>query len=179
MSREEREVETSPYEYEPSSDGSMPPSGTADTRSSNADATSPHHPLPADNTGSISHSEEVYRLEWFSALVVMLLLFLCELIVFLLVFQTTPGLIQTGYNFQGLVLQTAMGCSMIWSGVIFYTGIFVFLTEYHNAVGKFLDRFLFLRGRVQPMCLRVVAYSYCVSSLLAVAFFLYPSLQVD
>ena len=184
LSREERDVETSMYEYEPSSDGStlssdgsMPPSGVADTRSANADAASSHDPLPADNTGSISHSEEVCRLGWFLVLVVMLLVTICELIGFLLVDQASPyGSGDTYYfghsfTFQGLALFTAVTCVVIWSAVILYTGFFVFLTEYHKAVGKFLDRYFFLRRRVQPMCLRCFAILYAVCSIVGVGMF--------
>ena len=154
----------------------MPPSTTADTTLSNANATSPHHPLPADNTGSISHSEGVYRLAWFSALVVMLLLFLCELIVFLLIVHTSPPIYQYRVSFHALAIYTVIACIVIWLAVILYAGIFVLLTEYHNAVGKFLDRIPFLRRRFQPMCIRVVAYLYPVSSVLAVAVFVFQLL---
>lgn len=153
----------------------MPPPGVADTRSSNADAT--HDPLPADNTGLDSRSAEVYRLAWFSALVITLLLLICEVIVFLLINQTFLSTgsynIYQGLGFQGLAFYTAMACIMIWAEVTLFTGFFVFLTEYHNAVGKFLDRFLFLRRGVQPMCLRVVVYLYHVTWITGVTYYLY------
>ena len=178
LSREEREVETSPYEHELSSNGSMPPPGVADTRSSNADAT--HDPLPADNTGLDPRSEEVYRLAWFSVLVITLLLLICDVIVFLLINQIfmSAALYTSfqGLSFQGLAFNTAMAYLAICSAVILYTGTFVFLTEYHNAVGNFLKRFLFLQRDVQRMCLRVASYLYCVCCIGLVTFFLVISL---
>ena len=92
LSREEREVETSQSQHEASSGDSMSPTGVADTRFSDADPTSPHLLLLADNTGSISHSQEVFRLEWFSVLVVMLLLSICVLIIFVLDIEANPRL---------------------------------------------------------------------------------------
>ena len=102
----------------------------------------------------------------------MLLVFLCELITFLVIKQTGP---YTGYqdSFYGLAFYTPLACALIWADVTLYTGFFIFLTEYHSAIGKFLDRFLFLRRRVQPMCLRVVAYSYVVGLNSSVALFLF------
>ena len=102
----------------------------------------------------------------------MLLVFLCELIIFLVVQQTGPYRVYL-LTFQGLAFYTVMICVVNWSEMTLYTGFFILLTEYHSAVGKFLDRFLFLRRRVQPMCLRVVAYSWLVGSNLSVALFLF------
>ncbi len=172
LSREEREVETSQYQHEPLSDGSVSPSGVADTRSSNADATSPQYLDLADDSGSISHSQEVYRLEWFLVLVVMLLLVICELIVFFLVLEIHVQ----RFEYQMELFGSALGgfvCS-----VTLYTGFFVVLTEYHSAVGKFLDRFLFLRRRFQPMCLRVVTYSYGVLWVIGMAGTLFLTLFI-
>ena len=152
MSREEQGVETPQHQHQPFSDGSMSPSGVADTTSSNADATSPQSTDLADDSGSISHSQEVYRLEWFWVLVVMSLLLICETIVLFLVLETR------GNGLQIPILEVGMALSGYVFVVITYTGFFVFLTEYHRAVGNFL----FFRRPFQPMCLRVVTYSYAV-----------------
>ena len=104
----------------------------------------------------------------------MLLVFLCELIIFLLNRGIRTFEVSNYFGvFQILAFYIAIICIWIWSVVTFYAGIFIFLTEYHSAVGKFLDRFLFLRRRVQPMCLRVFAYSYVVIWNLSVALYLF------
>ena len=72
-----------------------------------------------------------------------------------------------------LFFMVAMACSAMWFAVTVYTGFFVFLTEYHNAVGKFLDRFLFLPHRVQQISLRVLAYSYGVLWVIGLGLFLF------
>ena len=145
----------------------MSSSVVADTRSSNANATSSHDELQADNTGSIVHSQEVYRLEWFSVLVVMLLLFICELILYFLIFQA-----QTHTYVPYLFMSAGEACLVIWFSVTVYTVFFVFLTEYHKALGKLLNRFLFLSRRFQEMSLRVVAYSYSILCTIGMGAFL-------
>ena len=161
----------------------MSPAGVADTRSSNADATSPHDLLLADNTGSTSHSQEVFRLEWFSVLAIMLLLSICELIISVLIMLTNPRSIdplRPAAQDVELIWQVAViACSMIWCTLTVYTGFFVFLTEYHNAVGELLDRVLFLPHRVQQMSLRVVAYSYGVLWITGLGGFLFFFLFSD
>ena len=169
LSMEEREVETSRSQPEPSSGGSMSSSVVADTRSSNANAASSHDELPADNTCSILHSREVYRLEWFSVLVVMLLLLICEFIIYFLIVQAHTD----SFFVQTLLVAAIWACSLILFGVTLYTGVFVFLTEYHTAVGKLLDRYLFLSRRVQQMSLRVVTYSCSVLWTLCMGALLY------
>ena len=159
LSREERDVETSQSQHELLLGGSMLLSSTADTASSNADAKS-YDPLLTDKTGLDSYSQEVYRLEWFSVLVVILLLYICEFVLFSLIADAHPD--SSPYSFLGLIFAVVTACGLIGSCVTFYTGFFVFLTEYHNAVGKFLNRFLFLPRRTQQKCLRVVAFSYGV-----------------
>ena len=154
----------------------MSPAGLADTRSSNADATSPHGPSLADNTGSILHSQEVYRLEWFSILVVMLLLSFCELIIFVLTVEVNPHFLEThivGVDAISVLVTAFMAYLIIWSSVTLYTAFFICLTEYHKAVGNNLDRFLFLPRHVQQMSLRVVAYLYGVLSVAGLAASLY------
>ena len=147
----------------------MSPAGVADTRSSNADATSPHGPILADNTSSISHSQEVYRLEWFPVLVVMLLLSICEFFLCLLIVEAQhPDTL----NVQLLLTMAGMACAGILFGVTVYIGFFIFLIEYHGPIGRLLGRFLFLPRRVQQMGLRVVAYSYGVLGITVLAAFL-------
>ena len=159
----------------------MSPAGVADTSSSNTDPTSPHDLFLADNTGSISHSQEVSRLEWFSVLVVVLLLSICVLIIFGLFIEANPQLLDTGYDSWDvfdLLIFASTTCSAMWFTVTVYTGCFVFLTEYHNAVGKFLDRFLFLPHRVQQMSLRVLTYSFGVLWVIGLGSFLFYTLFV-
>ena len=119
---------------------------------------------------SSCESQEVFRLEWFSVLVFMLLLSICELIIFVLTIEATPRLFDmqdmqfngAGPDFLSLLIMAATAGGVIWLNVIVYTGFFVFLTEYHNAIGKFLDQFLFLPRHVQRASLRALTYSYGV-----------------
>ena len=99
----------------------------------------------------------------------MLLLSVCVLILFVLITEAAAD----GVNLRWLLSQSAIACLIIWLEVTLYTGFFVFLTEYHDAVGKLLDQFLFLPRRVQAMSLRVFAYSYAVLWIMMVAVYLF------
>ena len=182
LSREEREVETSQSLHEPSSGGSMSPASVAETRSLNATATSPNDPFLADNTGSISHSQEVYRLEWFAVLVFMLLLSISELIIFVLLTVEVGGsgrANETVNGPDGLTsifsgsMTALIACPIIWTSVTLYTAFLICLTEYHKAVGNNLDRFMFIPRRVQHMSIRVIAYMYGLLCLIGLAASLY------
>lgn len=51
--------------------------------------------------------------------------------------------------------------------LLLYTGIFVVLTEYHETVGKFLNRYARLRPGLQHACLRLCAYIYALAVIAA------------
>ena len=134
ISREEREVETSQRNH------------------------------PANSSVSVPHSQEVQRLEWFMLLVVLLVLLMCEEILYVLAL---------GGNIVHLYLPILETLLSIGFYTTIYIGIFVVLTEYHSAIGAFLDRYSYFRRRYQPLCLRVFAYSYAVCVVVRTAFGLF------
>ena len=118
----------------------------------------------ADKSGSVRHSQEVQRLEWFMILVVLLVLLMCEEILYVLAL---------GGNIVNLYLPILETLLSIGFYTTIYIGIFVVLTEYHSAIGAFLDRYLYFRRRYQPLCLRVFAYLYAICLVVRTAFGLF------
>ena len=110
----------------------------------------------AHNSGSVPRSQEVQRLEWFRVLIFLLFAFLTfELSIRVLVFAAA-----TGTPVVMLWDVTIRSLFIVGFYSIVYIGCFVVLTEYHSAIGAFLDRYLYFRRRCQPLCLRVLAYLY-------------------
>ena len=116
---------------------------------------------------SVPDSQEVQRLEWFRLLVVLLVLLICEISLFLLIYE---GILN-------------LAIVLLWENLIkafltigFYTTgyivFFIVLTEYHSAIGAFLDRYLYFRRRYQPLSLRVLAYLYAGGVLTRLVFLL-------
>lgn len=61
---------------------------------------------------------------------------------------------------------------------LLYTGIFVFLTHYNEAIEKSLDRYARVRPWLQRICLRICAYAYACGVLAAVGYLLYYLIYV-
>ena len=137
ISREEREVETSQRDH------------------------------LANNSASVPNSQEVQRLEWFMFLVVLLVLLICEVILYVLVAE---GIASVIIVFLHHAIIGALGAIGLYTTI--YIGIFVVLTEYHSAIGTFLDRYLYFRRRYQPFCLRVFAYLYPLCVVVRIAYLL-------
>ena len=118
----------------------------------------------ANNSGSVSHSQEIQRLEWFMILVVLLVTLICEVILYVFAF---------GGNFIEAYLNIITTFSGIGIYTTIYIGIFVVLTEYHSAIGAFLERYLYFRRGYQPLCLRVFAYLYATCVLVRITLILW------
>ena len=120
-----------------------------------------------NKSASVPNSQEVQRLEWFMFLVVFLVLLICEVILFGLVAEGIASVIII-FAYQTII--GALGAMGLYTTI--YIGIFVVLTEYHSAIGTFLDRYLYFRRRYQPFCLRVFAYLYPMCVVVRIAFLL-------
>lgn len=116
------------------------------------------HNLPCD----------YYQFEWFWILIGMVLLLVSEFIIFTLVIL---GDIVTLWPSFLILLGIGLCSSLL------YTGIFVVLTEYHEVVEKFLDRYARVRPWLQRICLRVCTYAYACGVLAAVGRILVSSIQ--
>ena len=121
----------------------------------------------ANNSGSAPNSQEVQRLEWFMILVVLLALLICEMIIYVL-------FVEGAISVPVLELYLQVVRSFITTGfyTTVYIGFFVVLTEYHRAIGAFLDRYLYFRRRYQRLCLRVFAYTYAMCVVVRIVFVL-------
>ncbi len=117
----------------------------------------------ANNSGSVPHSQEVQRLEWFMILVVLLALLICEVILYVLVIEGTASIIIV--DLYQTIIQSFLTIGFYTT---VYIGFFAVLTEYHSAIGAFLDRYLHFRRRYQRLCLRVFAYLYALCVVLRV-----------
>ena len=120
----------------------------------------------ANNSVSVPASQEVQQLEWFRFLVVLLVALMCEIFVFVIVFE--------GLNVNIVLLWENLIKAFLTIG--FYTtgyiSFFIVLTEYHRAIGAFLDRYLYFRRRYQPLSLRVLAYLFAGGLLTRIVFLL-------
>lgn len=134
--------------------------GTNTSREEREVETSQRNQL-ANISASVPHSQEIQRLEWFMFLVVLLVLLICEVILYVLAVG-------------GMVINLYIEIIGAFLSIGFYTtiyiGIFVVLTEYHSAIGAFLDRCLCFRRRYQPLCLRGFAFLYPTFVVVRIAF---------
>ena len=112
------------------------------------------------NQGSL---HDYYQFEWFRILVGMVLLMVSEVILF--------GLITLG-NIVSLWLEILASIAIGLLSLLLYAGFFVVLTEYHEAVGNFLNRYARLRPGLQHACLRLCAYIYALGVIAAIALWL-------
>ena len=119
----------------------------------------------ANNSKSVPQSQEVQRLEWFLILVFLLILLISEIIIYVLVVESL-------LNINLVTLYRSIIHSLLAIGfyTTMYLGIFVVLTEYHSAIGAFLDRYLYFRRQYQPLCLRICAYLYAICVLVRIPF---------
>ena len=121
----------------------------------------------ANNAGSIPLSQEVQRLEWFRLLAVLLVLLICEVTIYVLIYGAIPhfAIIYTWYH----LLRSFLTIGFYTTG---YIVSFIVLTEYHSAIGAFLDRYLYFRRQYQSLSLRVLAYLYTACLLTRIALLL-------
>lgn len=114
-------------------------------------------------------SSDYYQFEWFWILIGMVLLMVSETIMFIFVVYwdaVGPAIILV---WPAVLISVAIGlCSSL-----LYTGIFVVLTEHHEAIEKCLDRYARVRPWLQRTCLRVCTYAYACGVLAAVGYLLY------
>ena len=96
---------------------------------------------------------DYYQFEWFRILVGMVLAMVSEVIIFVLVDFGNIVL----FWFQ-ILTSIAMGIGLL----LLYTGIFVLLMEYHEAVENCFNRYARLRPGLQHACLRLCAYIYAL-----------------
>ena len=122
----------------------------------------------ANEAESVPHPQEVQRLEWFMILVVLLALLICEVILFVLALGGTVAVVDLWQS----IISSLLRIGFYTTG---YIGFFVVLTEYHSAIGAFLDNYLYFRRQHQPLCLRISAYLYALCVIVRIAFgFFYP-----
>lgn len=112
---------------------------------------------------------DYYQFEWFWILIGMVLLLVSEFIIFFLVMLQNIVTLWPSF----LILLGIGLCSSL-----LYTGIFVVLTEYHEVVEKFLDRYARVRPWLQRICLRVCTYAYACGVLAAVGRILVSSIFI-
>lgn len=107
-------------------------------------------------------SRELYRFEWFRILIGMVLFVFFEVITVFL--QFTAGSVIVLW--QTILISVAV----LLSSSLLYTGMFVVLMEYHEAIENFLDKHAHLLPGLQHTCLRASAYIYACGVIAVVAF---------
>ena len=125
-------------------------------------------------------SRNYYQFEWFRILIGMVLLLVSEAIIYGLVLfgSSTSFANHEEDGFYGLFVTMQLFLVLI-AVVLFesllYTGTFVVLMEYHEAMSKFLYRYARLPPGVQHSCLRFCAYFYAVGAVTGLSIYLYQS----
>ena len=124
------------------------------------DTSSAESLVVSEDTRLIS-SRDYYQFEWFWVLIGMIFLMVSEIIIIGLVLFANVVVL-----WAPILMSVAIG--LISS--LLYTGIFVILLEYHEAMEKFLDKYACLGPGLQHLCLRVCAYVYACGVIVAIAF---------
>ena len=125
-------------------------------------SSSEHSALLEDGGQDLSHN--YYQFEWFRILIGMMLLMVSEVIIFgLFAFDSVVLL------WFSIVTSIAIGLFSL----VLYAGIFVFLMEYHEAVGNFLNRYARLRPGLQHFCLRLCAYVYALGVIAVLGWWMF------
>ena len=110
---------------------------------------------------------DYYQFEWFWILIGMIVLMIS--IVVLVVLAYMGNIVVFAFS---ILLSLAIGLG----STTLYTGIFVVLMEYHEAIGKAVHRYARLQPELQRTCLRVFAYAYACGVVAVVAvLFVYSS----
>ena len=117
------------------------------------DTSSSEHSAVLEDRGQ-DLSRDYYQFEWFRILIGMMLVMVSEVITF--------GLVEFG-NVVLLWYNILNSIAIGLLSLLLYTGIFVVLMEYHEAVENFLNRYARLRPGLQHFCLRLCAYVYALS----------------
>ena len=120
---------------------------------------SQHSAVLEDRGQNLPH--DYYEFEWFRVLIGMILLMVSEVIIFVLAIS---GKLLVVFYWQTILISIAIGLFLS----LLYTGAFVVLTEYHEAVENFFNRYIRLRPGVQHACLRLFAYGYASIAIAAV-----------
>ena len=107
-------------------------------------------------------SRELYRFEWFRILIGMVLFVVFEVITVVLRFTAGSVIVL----WQSILISVAV----LLSSSLLYTGMFVVLMEYHEAIENFLDKHAHLLPGLQHTCLRASAYIYACGVIAVVAF---------
>lgn len=107
-------------------------------------------------------SLELYRFEWFRILIGMVLFVVFEVITAVL--SVTAGRV---IALWWLILSSV---AFLLSSSLLYTGTFVVLMEYHEAIEDFLDKHAHLLPGLQHTCLRASAYIYACGVIGVVAY---------
>ena len=129
----------------------------------------PHSTSSAEDLETIEDrgldlSSDYYQFEWFWILIGMVLLMVSSVPLYVFALNTDAVSL-----FLPILTSAAIGlCSSL-----LYTGIFVVLMEYHEAIERFFDRYARLRPRLQRICLRICAYAYACGVLAAFVYTLY------
>lgn len=113
-------------------------------------ASSPHNPGVTEDRGP-ELTLDYYHFEWFRILIGMILVMVSQIIVSVLARLGNIVLL----DFSVL---TSIGIGLFSS--VLYSGFFVVLMEYHEAVGKAVHKHARLHPRWQHKCLRFCAYAY-------------------
>ena len=132
-------------------------------------ASSAHNPGVTEDRGP-ELTLDYYHFEWFRILIGMILVMVSQIIVSVL---TLLGDIL-------VLLQpvlTSIGIGLVSS--VLYTGFFVVLMEYHEAVGKAVHKYTRLHPRSQQKCLRFCAYAYPCSVVVGLALVFYLDWEGD
>ena len=120
------------------------------------------------NTTSYEHSavfedrgqdppHDYYQFEWFRLLIGMVLAMVSGVIIFVLIL-VVYGATMIVIFWKMILISVAIGVSSL----LLYTGIFVLLMEYNEAIENCLNRYARLRPALQHACLRLCAYIYAL-----------------
>ena len=118
-------------------------------------------------------SRNYYQFEWFRILIGMMLLLVSEVIIYGLVIFGGMDLREGLGFFEFIIVVFSVLVAVILFVPLLYTGTFVVLMEYHEAMGKFLYRYARLPPGMQHICLRLCAYFYAVGAVTGLSFCLF------
>ena len=107
---------------------------------------------------------DYYQFEWFRLLIGMVLAMVSEVIISVLIL-VVDGATMIVIFWKIILISVAIGVSSL----LLYTGIFVLLMEYHEAIENFLNRYARLRPALQHACLRLCAYIYALGVIAALS----------
>ena len=117
--------------------------------------------LVVTEAGRRDLSRDYYRFEWFWILIGMIFLMVSEIIISIL-----ARLRDIVILWRSVLFSVAVGLASLF----LYTGVFVLLGEYHEAMERAVEKYARLDPGLQKLCLRFCAYAFLCGVLGIIAY---------